>query len=166
MTMAELGQQLALLLVYIAFAVGLVGAIVPFVPGLLVIWAAVFAYAAFIDGWQAIHPLLFVLITLITFTFTTADLWLPLVGSKKTGASAKTMLLGMIGAVAGTFLLPVLGTIIGYVVGILAAEWLRHREARPAVRAGFGALLGWGVGTAMELIGCVLVILIFVARVN
>lgn len=164
--MAELGHSLALLLVYIAFAVGLVGAIVPLVPGLLLVWSAVFAYAAFVDGWQAIHPLIFVLITLITIVFTTADLWLPLVGSKKTGASAKTMVLGVVGAIAGTFLLPILGTIIGYVVGILAAEFLRHRDARPAMRASFGALLGWGVGTAMELVGSILVILIFVARVS
>lgn len=163
--MTEPGQSLALYFVFIVFAIGLIGAIIPIVPGLVVIWAAILAYAVFVDHWQAIHPLIFVLITLIVIVFSTADLWLPMLGAKKTGASGKGMLLGFVGAIIGTFLLPVIGTIAGYVIGILAAEYLRHREAGLALKSGFGALLGWGVGTALELVGCIVVILIFVVRV-
>lgn len=163
--MTDASESLALLLVFIAFGVGLLGAFVPFLPGLLIIWAAVFGYAAWVDHWQAINPLIFVLITLITLVFTTADLWLPLLGSRKGGASTKTQLLGFAGAIVGTFLLPVLGTIAGYIIGVLAGEYMRHREAGPALKAGAGALLGWGVGTVLEFIGAVLVIWIFVARV-
>lgn len=163
--MTDPGQSLALYFVFIVFAIGLIGAVIPIVPGLIVIWAAILAYAAFFDHWQAIHPLIFVLITLIVVVFSTADLWLPMLGAKKTGASGKGMLLGIVGAIVGTFLLPVVGTIIGYIVGILVAEFMRHREARPALKSSFGALLGWGIGTLLELVGCILVILIFVVRV-
>lgn len=155
----------ALSLVFVLFVVGIAGIIVPLLPGILLIWGAVLFYAVTVDDFTLISPLLFSLITLIGLVAGTADLWLPLLGAKKTGASWKTLLLGVVGAIAGTFLLPILGTIAGYMAGIVLGEYLRLGALEPALRASIGGLVGWGVGTALQLAGGVTMIILFLMAV-
>lgn len=151
----------------ILFIMGVIGIIVPLLPGILLIWGGVLFYAATIDHFSLISPWLFALITLIALAAGTADLWLSLFGAKKTGASWTTLLLGVAGAIVGTFLIaiPLLGTLIGYAAGILIGEFLRLHDFRAAVRASVGGVIGWGVGTALQLVGGLLIIGLFVLAV-
>ena len=165
--MEELGQSLALLIVLVAFGIGLLGAVVPIIPGNLIVWAAVLFYAWPVDGFATFSPWMFALITLISILGGTADLWLPLLGARSTGASWKTLAVGLLGAVLGTFLLPfpIFGTVLGYGAGILLAEYLRWRAWRPALKATFGGVIGWGLSAAVELVSSVITILLFFTQV-
>ena len=161
--MEELGQSLALLIVLVAFGIGLLGSVVPVIPGTLIIWAGTLFYAWPVDRFDSFSPLVFALITLVAFIAGTADIWLPLLGAKSTGAPWRTLVVGLLGAVAGTFLLPlpIFGTIVGYGAGILLGEYLRLHAWRPALKATFGGVIGWGLSAAVELIGSVILILLF-----
>lgn len=161
--MDALGESLVLLIVLLAFGVGLLGSFVPVIPGTLLVWAGVLFYAWPYDGFATFSPWMFILITLVGLVAGTADLWLPLLGAKKTGASWKTLAVGLIGALAGTFLLPlpIFGTVVGYGAGILLAEYLRWRAWRPALRATLGGVVGWGLSAAVEFIGALIMILLF-----
>lgn len=139
---------------------GLIGIIVPLLPGILLIWLAVLAYAVF-DGFTLISVPTFALISVIALVTGTADLWLPLLGAKTTGVPWKTIALGVVGGIAGTFLLPILGTILGYAAGILLGEYLRLGLLRPALKSSLIGLASWGVGTAIQLAGGILIIIIF-----
>lgn len=165
--MEALGESLVLLVVLITFGFGLLGAFVPVVPGTLLVWAGILFYAWPYNGFATFSPWLFALITIIALVAGTADLWLPLLGAKSTGASWKTLAVGLLGAMLGTFLLPlpVIGTVVGYGLGILLAEYLRLRAWRPALRATFGGVIGWGLSAAVELIGAVVMILLFFTQV-
>lgn len=149
-------------LVIIAFIIGLIGTLLPIIPGLIIIWLAALFYAWVVVGFDVFSPWIFALITLIAFVAGTADIWLSAVGAKTTGASWRTLVVGFIGAIAGTFLIPIplIGTIAGYAGGLILAEYVRLNELRPAVRAAFGGIVGWGVSSAVELAGGVVIILL------
>jgi uncharacterized protein YqgC (DUF456 family) len=154
--------------VIVLFIIGLIGVIVPLLPGILLIWGAVLFYAAAVDGFTVISPWLFALITIIAIAAGTADWWLLLLGAKTIGASFSALLLGVVGAIIGTFLIPVplLGTLAGYALGILLGEYLRLRDWRAALRAAGGGLAGWGIGTALQLVGALVIIGLFVWAVS
>lgn len=159
--MDSLLQVGAATLVIIVFLIGLVGIFIPLLPGILLIWAAILFYAMTADSWTEITPWVFALITIIGLVAGTADTWLSMAGARKTGASWTTLALGLVGSIVGTFVVPTLGTIVGYAAGILAGEYLRLRDPRAAVRAATGGVVGWGVGTALQLAGAIAMIVIF-----
>lgn len=167
--MTLLTQSLSFGLAVFFMLVGLVGVIVPMIPGTLLIWLTVLLYAIVerANGFAAIDPLAFVAITLIAFVTGLADLWLPLVGAKASGSSRRALLSGLLGALAGTFLIPIplIGTIIGYAGGILLGEYHKHRDWDRALRAGAGGIAGWGIATVLQLGGGLLIFLLFLWQV-
>lgn len=147
--------------------VGLVGVVVPLLPGSLLIWITVAVYTAAErwNGFAAIDGVTFVVITLIALVTGLSDLWLPLLGAKVTGSSLRSMIYGVVGGIIGTFIIPLLGSIIGYVAGILISEYRRYGDWDKALRAGWGGLAGWGIATALQLGGGLLILIIFVWQV-
>jgi len=83
--------------------VGLIGIVVPILPGTVLIWLGVLAYAL-VESFQAIDWLTFVVLTLIALLTGTADIWLALLGAKTGGASFWALVYGMIGGIVGFFL--------------------------------------------------------------
>ena len=167
--MTILSQSLSFGLAVFFMLVGLVGVIIPMIPGTLLIWLTVLLYALLerANSFAAIDPLTFIIITLIAAVTGLADLWLPLVGAKAGGSSRRSLVFGVLGALAGTFLIPIplFGTILGYAGGILLGEYHKHRDWDRALRAGAGGIAGWGIATVLQLGGGILIILLFVWQV-
>ena len=141
---------------------GLIGILVPLIPGMLLIWLAVVFYTGFPGGLSYLSPT-FIIITLVALVTGTADFWLPLLGARTTGASWHALLLGTIGAIAGLFWIPIpiLGSIIGYALGVLLGQYWKLGDWGLAVRASIGGLAGWGIATAIQLGAGLLIILLF-----
>lgn len=139
---------------------GLIGTVVPMIPGSLLIWVAVLIYVL-VNGMASVGWLAFIIITLIVLVTGTADLWMPLLGAKKVGASTRAMVYGTIGAIIGTFFAPLLGTLIGYAGGILLGEYQVRGDWQEAFKASLGGLAGWGLATAVQLGGGILILIIF-----
>lgn len=159
--------------VAIAFMlIGLIGILVPILPGILLIWLTALAYAI-VDGFQAIDWITFTLLTIIALITGTADLWLSLLGAKTGGAAKRAMFLGVIGGVLGFFLLgavlPVVGNlfggIIGYAIGVLLGQYQKFEDWNVALKASIGGVVGWGIATVVQLAGGVLMIVIFIWQV-
>lgn len=165
--MENVAYSIGVALVIIAFIIGLFGTFLPILPGVMIIWFASLFYAWVLVGFSHFSPWIFVLITFIAVVAGTSDIWLSALGAKTTGASWRTLLVGLIGAIAGTFLIPIplIGTIAGYAAGLILAEYVRLNEWRPAVKAAFGGVVGWGVSSAVELAGGVLIILLTATQV-
>lgn len=147
--------------------VGLVGILIPIVPGMILIWLTVLFYAVVerSNGFAAIDPLSFIVLTLIAVVGGLADLWLPLLGARVTGSSRRSVLFGFLGGIIGTFFFPLLGTIAGYAAGVLLGEYHKRRDWDQALRAGFKGLAGWGIATAVQLGGGLIILLIFIWQV-
>ncbi|MCA9933882.1 MAG: DUF456 domain-containing protein [Ardenticatenaceae bacterium] len=153
--------------VIVAFiVVGIIGTAVPIIPGTLLIWMGTAVYAWHV-GFDTFGLTYFLLLSLIAIVTGTADLWLPLISSKAGGASGRAILFGTIGAIVGTFVLPIpiVGTIVGYIGGLLLGEYQKHGDWELAKKAGLRGLAGWGLATAVQFGGGILMLLIFVIRV-
>lgn len=154
-------------LVVLGFVVGLFGIFLPVIPGLIIIWLSALFYGAVVVGFDVFSPWVFALITLIALVAGTANLWLAALGAKTTGASWRTLIVGFVGAIAGTFLIPIplLGTILGYAAGLTLSEYVRLGQWRPAMKAALGGVVGWGVSTVVEFIGALLIIFLVASQV-
>lgn len=152
--------------------VGIIGVIVPILPGILLIWLTVLAYAI-VEGFEAIDWITFAFITLIALIAGTADIWMTLFGAKTGGASFVSMVYGFIGAIIGFFVLGAIaplvgglfGGILGYSAGVLLGQYQKQRDWNLAIKASLGGLAGWGVATVIQLGGALMIMAIFIWQV-
>lgn len=162
-------QTINFALAVLFMLVGMVGIVLPILPGTFLIWLTVFFFYVVERalGFAAIDPISFGAITAIAIVAGSSDFWLPLLGARRSGSSRRAMVTGMIGAVIGTFALPIplVGTIVGYAIGVLLGEYQKHGEWDRAVRASAGGVAGWGVATLLQLGAGLLILILFVWQV-
>ncbi len=147
--------------IVVLMLVGLVGTIVPILPGIFMVWLGVAVYV-WRDSFETLSLATFIIISFIAVFAGLADLWLPIFGARKSGAAKRTIVTGLLGAIVGSFIIPVVGTIIGYAVGVLLGEYHKRRDWRAAWEASKGGLTGWGIATIIQLVGGVVIIVIFI----
>jgi uncharacterized protein len=152
-----------LFLIGLAMAVGLVGVVVPVLPGLLLVAAAGLVWAILAQGPEP--WVVFALMMLVLAAGTVAKYVLPGRTLKQAGAPTSTMVLGGIGAVAGFFLIPVVGLPIGGVVGVYLGELRRLRDGRAARRSTVATAKAVGIGMLIELAAGLLAVAIWLASV-
>jgi len=153
-------EALSVGVVIVILLFGLLGTLIPIIPGVLLMWLTVFIYA-WVDGFTAVSTASFIVISLIALVTGTSDIWLILFGAKKGGASIKSLLVGTVGAIVGSFVFPIVGTIAGYIAGVLLGEYWQHGDWEIAKKAGLGGLAGWGIATVIQFIGGIFILLIF-----
>jgi len=141
--------------------IGVIGIIVPILPGMLLVWLTLLAYA-WVTDFNIITPWIFVILTLFALITGLANIWLPYLGAKKSGASKRAIFLGFIGGIIGTFIMPLIGTVIGYAVGIIIGELIKHRDLQVAIKSSIGGVAGWGIATVIEMAGALTILVIFV----
>ena len=151
-----------------AMVVGLVGVILPLIPGVALIWFVALVYAI-AERFATIDPITLAVLTILGAVGFTADLWMSQAGAKVAGASVTSMVAalvaGSIGAMLGAAFLgvgAVPGTIVGALAGVVLAEWYQRRDWREAFKAAGGWLVGCTLSSVVQLLIAVLMIIIFV----
>ena len=141
--------------------IGIIGTIVPALPGPILVFAGLLA-AAWADGFTKVGIFTLMLLGLLTVAAYVVDVMLTAMGVQRLGATRYAMIGAALGMVAGLFF-GIPGLIVGPFAGALAAEYIAMRDMRGAARTGLGAWLGVLLGTAGKL-GIVFAMLgIFVA---
>jgi uncharacterized protein YqgC (DUF456 family) len=156
------GVEAAGLALYgLAMAVGLIGVVLPMIPGLLLIAvvAGIWAY----DSGDAAAWVVFAVMVVILALGSVAKYVLPGRHLKASGAPSATQLLAAVGALIGFFVIPVVGLVIGAVVAVFLAEWVRLRDPRAAGRSTLAMAKAVGVGAAIELAAGIVAVLVWVA---
>lgn len=129
------------LLVAVAiFVVGVLGIILPVLPGLLLCVGAVLLWAFDTGGTLAWGT--FGVVLVLYLIGVSLQLLIPGRRMKRDGVGGLTLVLGVVGAIIGVFVIPLLGLPIGFVAGIFAAEYLRFHELDRAWSATKSALRG------------------------
>lgn len=144
-----------LLLVGAVILAGLVGVLVPGVPGSWLVWAAVLWWA--LKDPQPVAWWVLVGATLALFLSQVVRWALPPRRLRASGATPRMAVYAGSGAFLGFFLIPVLGAIPGFMAGIYLCERLRlgrHGEARAALRR---AMRSGGSSVLAELFACLLI---------
>jgi len=142
---------------------GLIGTIVPVLPGIPIILAGLVLAAWSTDfeavGWGTIGVLAALTALSVLIDFLAAAL-----GSKRLGASPRAFWGATLGAVVGIFF-GLAGIILGPFIGAVAAELSGGHGARQAGRSGYGVWLGVVVGTAAKLGIAFLMVGIFLVKI-
>lgn len=137
----------------IAIVVGIAGVVIPALPGSLLVGGAILVWAIATGGVTA--WVVFAVAVAILLGGMAVKYAVPGKRMKAEGIPNRTLLLGGVGAVAGFFAIPVVGTPIGFVAGIYLAELQRlgSERAWPSTRS---ALRAVGVSLLIELTACTL----------
>jgi uncharacterized protein YqgC (DUF456 family) len=141
---------IALALTLVAMLVGLIGIVLPVIPGTIIIFLAALLYAVF-DGFQAVGWPTLVVLGLMTVVATTADIWASSFGAKVGGASGWSVVVGLVAGLVGFIVFSLPGAIIAAILGVLLTEILRLGDWRQALKAGGGWALGWALATVAQL---------------
>ncbi|MEO0971612.1 MAG: DUF456 domain-containing protein [Pseudomonadota bacterium] len=149
----------AIALGIVLVGVGLVGVVLPLLPGSPLVLAGL-VLIAWAEGFAHVGPsVLGVLVGLTLLTFV-VDQVASLLGAVRSGASRLGLAGAAVGAVVGVFFLPI-GLLLGPFCGAVVGELLTQRDALRAGRVGMGAVVGVLLGTLGNLAINVAMIAIF-----
>jgi uncharacterized protein len=151
-------------LIALAMAVGLIGTLLPLLPGLPIIWAAALVFGL-AEGFDRTGAIAFTLITLVGVAGVSAGLILPHRRVAARGAPASTVAAGVVLGIVGFFAIPVVGLVLGAVGGVLLAERARTGDWDVAWTTTKDLLVGFGIGVAVEFAAGLAMILCWVAWV-
>jgi uncharacterized protein YqgC (DUF456 family) len=155
--MAVLGWMLTIVL----FAVGMLGAIYPVLPGVLAIYAAFFIYGWLIS-FEPFGPWFWTIQTLIVVAITFADYAVSAFGIKKFGGSRASIIGSTIGLIVGPFIIPAFGLIIGPFLGAVIGELIHGTDWRNSLKAGVGSLLGFFSSVVVKIVLQLVMIILFI----
>lgn len=153
-----------LIVITLVMLAGLAGVVVPFLPGLALIWAAALVWVLEV-GTGAGRWVVLAVITVLLAVGTLAQYVLPARRARGTGAPRTTLAAGVVGALVGFVVIPVAGLVVGGLGGIYLAELARRRDAALAWSSTKAVLVGIGVGVLVELAAGMAMILSWVVGV-
>ncbi len=128
--------------------VGLVGIVLPALPGTMLILAGL-VLAAWADDFARVGPAMLVLIGVIGVASYGVDFVAAALGAKHMGASKRAMVGAGLGTLLGLFF-GFAGVIIGPLLGAVIGELTQHRDWKRVGRAGLAAWIGFAIGTAVK----------------
>jgi hypothetical protein len=137
------------LLAAVLVVVGVVGTVLPALPGALLVFAGL-ALAAWADGFAHVGTLTLTGLGVLAALTYAVDFAATALGAKKLGASRRALIGAALGALVGLFFgLP--GVLLGPFIGAVLGELSVQRDLVRAGRAGVGAWLGVLLGAAAKL---------------
>jgi hypothetical protein len=143
-------EALATLLGGAAIVVGIVGIVVPILPGLLLCWAGVLAWALLSD-YGAGKWVILGIVTLITLIGVVVKYAWPGRNLKRVGVPTLSLAAGGILGLVGFFVVPVVGLVLGFVLGVFLAERVRLGDSRLAWPSTKHAVKAVGLSMLIEL---------------
>ncbi len=154
-----------IILAFLCLAVGILGAIIPGLPGPPVSWVGLLL--ASLTLWVECSTTLLVITAVLALIITVLDYLVPSLSTKRQGGSKYGIWGCNIGLVISIIGLPfgpqgLLGVIFWPFVGALVGEYIKSREMGPALKSAWGAFLGFVTGTLLKLVYCVVLLVIVI----
>jgi uncharacterized protein YqgC (DUF456 family) len=144
----------------IIMGVGVLGALLPLIPGPPIVWLGALYYGWRTDwidvGWPSLT-----LLAVLAIIGGTADVWMGYLGASKGGASGWATIASMVGGIIGFLVFTLPGALIGSIGAIVVVEYMRHRDWHKVLRASGGYLIGSLLATVVEIVICILMIGVF-----
>jgi hypothetical protein len=154
-----MADYLLLTLGFIAIVFGIIGCLVPVLPGPPLSFIGLFLLHISRFG-EFTYPTL-IIFAAIAIIVTILDYIVPVWGKKKFGGSKYGTRGATVGLVIGLFLGPV-GIIIGPLFGAFVGEMIFKDDVRYAFKAGFGSLIGFLTGIGLKLAASLIMTYYFV----
>lgn len=136
----------------ICLLVGLAGCVLPLLPGLPIAYLGI-VLLHFTNQVQFTISQLFIWLTIVV-AVQILDYFIPMFGVGRLGGTSWGKWGCVIGTVAGVFLFPPWGIFIGPFIGAVIGELLGGKSTRLALKAGWGAFVGFLLGTVLKVSVC------------
>jgi uncharacterized protein YqgC (DUF456 family) len=135
----------------LAIFVGVIGVVVPVLPGWVLVLAAILVWATEIQqayAWAALA------IATVSIAISQVVKWIvPERRLRSAGVPRSSVGIGALLGIIGFFVIPVIGLVIGFVVGVYGAERVRSASASDAWSSTRQALKAAGISILIELAG-------------
>jgi uncharacterized protein YqgC (DUF456 family) len=132
----------------LAIIIGLAGIVVPVLPGSILIGLAIGVWAIATGGWAwavfAGAALFLVIGAVSTYVLAARR-------SRAAGVPGSSLVIAGVAGIVGFFVVPVIGLLLFFPLGLFGAEYLRLRDTRDALRTAGIALRAVGLGMLIEL---------------
>lgn len=139
--------------------VGMAGTVLPLLPGVPLVFAGLLL-AAWIGGFQQVGWPVLLVLGVLTLLSLAVDAAAASLGAKRVGASRAAVLGAAVGTLVGMFFgLP--GLLVGPFAGAAAGQFLVRGDLTDAGRAGFGAWIGFLLGSLAKLALAAIMLVIF-----
>jgi uncharacterized protein YqgC (DUF456 family) len=142
------------LLVALVIALGIVGILVPVLPGVLIVLAAIVVWGLVVGGaaaWLAVAAAGACLLASQVLKYL-----IPGRNLRGAGVPRTSLVIGAALGIVGFFVIPVVGLVIGFVAGVYAAERRRLKDKTLARAATVGAIRAVGLSILIELAGALM----------
>jgi uncharacterized protein YqgC (DUF456 family) len=156
-------STVGIVLVALAIAVGLVGILVPLLPGTVLVFGAILVWALF-ERTTVAWVTLGIVAALLAATLLVKYLW-PMRRMKSADVGTLILVAGAVLGIIGFFVVPVLGLVIGFVLGVYLAELAKRRDQRVAWTSTVHAIKGVALSVGVELAGGLLATVAWVVAV-
>ena len=145
-------QALYFILSAVLILVGILGTVVPALPGVPLVFAGMLL-AAWADHFQHVGTITLVVLGVLCLLALAIDFVAGLLGAKRVGASPHAIWGAMLGTIVGLFFgLP--GLVFGPFLGAVAGELLIGSRLERAAHVGVGTWLGLLFGTLAKIALC------------
>lgn len=139
--------------------VGMAGTVLPVLPGVPLVFAGLLL-AAWIGGFQQVGWPVLLVLGVLTMLSLAIDAAAASLGAKRVGASRAAVLGAALGALAGVFF-GLAGLLVGPFAGAALGQFLVRGDLADAGRAGFGAWIGFLLGSLAKLALAAMMLVIF-----
>jgi len=156
-------STVGIVLVALTIAVGLVGILVPLLPGTVLVFGAILVWALF-ERTTVAWVTLGIVAVLLAASLLVKYLW-PMRRMKSADVGTMSLVAGAVLGIIGFFVVPVLGLVIGFVLGVYLAELAKRRDQRVAWTSTVHAIKGVALSVGVELAGGLLATVAWVVAV-
>ena len=147
--------------VVLLMVVGVVGTVLPALPGTILVLAGI-VLGAWLDDFTRVKWWVVAIVSVLALIAWATDYLATIMGAKKAGASKWALIGAALGTITGIFM-GLIGVLFMPFVGAALGELIAQRNARQAAKVGFATWLGLLVGTVVKLVLVFMMIGIFVA---
>ena len=149
------------ILAYTLMVAGVIGTVVPLLPGTLLVWAGI-VLGAWIDDFTRVGWGTLIVITILAIAAWVLDYVAGLLGAKKAGASRLAIVGAAAGMIAGLFM-GFVGVLFMPLVGATIGEFIARRNQSGAVKVGIATWLGIILGLIAKVVIAFVMIGVFLA---
>lgn len=141
-------------------ALGLLGTVLPMLPGTLLVWGGI-VLGAWIDDFSRVSATTVAVISVLAVLAWVLDYVAGLLGAQKAGASKQALIGAAVGTVLGLFM-GLVGVIFMPLVGAAVGEYLARKDEARAMKVGLATWIGMMLGLIAKVVIAFVMVGVFV----
>ena len=156
-------HTLIIIVVILLLLAGMAGTVVPFIPGIPLVFIGIAAYGWY-DNFQTIDAQYLIVLACLTLLSVFMDYLSTILGAKYFGSTKQGTWGALLGTVIGLFIFPPIGIIAGPFVGAIIGESMAGKDSRAALKVALGTVAGLFTGMLFNVILAIGMVLSFIIK--